>query len=110
MNTWITLNTLMFGQAALSSLWTRRRDLFVGFIFNAPLVLTMLIDFIFSPGIVGLICSSLYFISFIFIIFTANSILGGILICIFMQFIFNHIVWGTVVGILESLLIKRILK
>lgn len=48
-----------------------------------------------------------YFASFAVILFSPENIILKIIICLLMQFVANHIVWGALTGIIAGIFFKN---
>jgi len=57
--------------------------------------------------ILDAILTAFYFLSFLIIIFSPGNILINIVISLLMQVFFNHLIWGTITGIISSLILKK---
>lgn len=44
----------------------------------------------------------IYFASFLIILFAPSNLIINIIICLLMQFLINHAIWGTITGLLSS--------
>lgn len=52
----------------------------------------------------------IYFLSFVVILFSQEKLWIKIVIALLMQFVINHIIWGTIVGIITGRAAKKAAK
>ena len=48
-----------------------------------------------------------YYTSFLVILLAPGNLIIKIIICILMQFLVNHIVWGTITGVIASIFFNK---
>jgi len=85
----IIINTLAFGLMGL-----RRNELGIK------------IPKFFHNELLQTLITIIYFGSFAVILFAPESLVLKLAICLLMQFIINHIVWGIVMGIIAGIFFK----
>jgi hypothetical protein len=57
--------------------------------------------------ILDAILTTFYFLSFLVIIFSPGNMLINIGISLLMQIFINHLIWGTITGIISNLILKK---
>lgn len=57
--------------------------------------------------ILQMLITAVYFVSFVVILFSPEKIILKIIICLLMQFVINHIVWGALTGIIAGIFFKN---
>jgi len=90
----VIVNTLCFGHMAFSNSYDRMR---FDWVMHMPTIFSYLFE-----NVVSLILTVAYFISFVVIVFSADSLIKGIITVLVLQFLFNHFLWGFAVGLFES--------
>jgi len=56
--------------------------------------------------ILQMLITAVYFISFVVILFSPGNLILKIIICLLMQFVINHIMWGSLTGIIAGIFFK----
>ena len=56
--------------------------------------------------ILQIMVTSIYFLSFVIILFSPESLIFKIVVCLLMQFAVNHILWGSITGIIAGIFFK----
>ncbi len=91
----VMINTMLFGYMA----FTNEK---MGISHKVP-------QFLLNP-ILNTILTFLYPLSFVFILFVPGGLIKNIIVCLLLQFIINHIVWGSIVGIISGIGSRKVVK
>lgn len=88
----LIINTLLFG--------------YMGFTNEKMGVLSIIPKFLLNKYL-SMVLTISYFLSFLIILLSPGNLLIHIIICLLMQFLINHLVWGIITGVIAGKLINR---
>jgi hypothetical protein len=88
----ILINTFLFGIMAFT---------------DPKMGVSSLVPKILKNTRVGLIFTISYILSFLIILFSGGNLIINILVCLVMQFVINHIMWGLITGIIAGKITKN---